>query len=92
MGFFVNPVVLRTSFANKPTFLEVLGRIREVTLGAYAHQELPFERLVEELQPDRSPSRSPVMQVMFAFEKSNREMANYEADTVRISSLVPKDQ
>ncbi len=73
IGFLVNNLVLRTNFANNPSFKELLAQVRETTLKAYEHQDVPFEQIVEALQPQRSLSHSPLFQVMFILQNTPME-------------------
>ncbi len=76
IGFFVNMIVLRTQFVGNPKFTELLEQVRQTSLDAYAHQDLPFEQLVEALQPSHSLSHAPILQVMFALENAPMEPMN----------------
>ena len=80
IGLFVSMLAIRTDFAGDPSFLELLGKVREVALDAFAHQDLPFEKLVEELQPERSLAHMPLFQTLFALQ-------NFPRSTLRLGSL-----
>jgi amino acid adenylation domain-containing protein len=93
IGFFVNTLVLRTNLADNPSFSQLLTRVREVAMDAYAHQDLPFEMLVEALQPERDLSHTPLFQVAFVLQntpKSEIEMTGLKVTDLPLENTTAK--
>jgi len=91
IGYFANTLAIRTSFDEPPEFTELLSMVRESCLGAYTHQDLPFEKLVEELNPERELSHTPVFQTLFAYEDSSEQklsLADIELNRIEIDNSV----
>ena len=87
IGFFANTVVIRTKLKDNPSFNELLQRVKESSLRAYSHQELPFERLVEELQPERDLSYTPIFQVMFVHQNNDVNISGMEVGDIEFEAI-----
>ncbi len=85
IGYFVNPVVIRTNLADDPIFSDLLNQVRQTTLAAFEHSDYPFPLLVEKLQPVRDAGQSPLFQVMFAWQKTTRLVNGHEITSFALS-------
>ena len=85
IGFFINTLVFRTNLSNNPSFTELLQQVREVALGAYTHQDLPFDKLVAELKLERNSNRSPLFQVWFVLQ--NAPVSNLELEGLNLNLI-----
>jgi len=93
IGFFINLLAVRTDLSGNPTFRELLGRVREGLLEAYSHQEVPFPKVVQEIQPERSATHNPIVQVLFVMQnipRAKRELAGVQVDAFEVPITTSK--
>src|SRR5262249_52909066 len=90
IGFFVNMLVMRSDINGGDTYNELLARVKATALAAYAHQDLPFERLVQELQPERNPHQTPLFQVVFSLQNAAAAESSLEGLTLTPFELETK--
>jgi non-ribosomal peptide synthetase component F len=93
IGFFINLLPVRTDLSGNPTFRELLGRVRDSLLEGYANQEVPFAKIVQELQPERSTSHNPIVQVLFVMQnipRPRRELAGLELEPFEVPLTTSK--
>ena len=93
IGFFINLLAVRTDLSGNPTFRELLGRVRERLLEAYAHQEVPFPKIVQDLQPERSATHNPIVQVLFVMQnipRARREFAGLQLEGFEVPITTSK--
>ena len=92
IGFFINNLVLRTDLSGDPSFRDLIDRVREVALAAYANQDAPFERVIEELRPDRDPSRTPLFDVLLVLHKTPvaRRLSGLQIEQLPVTTATAK--
>ena len=93
IGFFINLLAVRTDLSGNPTFRELLGRVREGLLEAYAHQEVPFPKIVQDIQPERNATHNPIIQVLFVMQnipRAKRELAGLQVEYFEVPLTTSK--
>lgn len=87
IGFFLNHLVMRTDLSGDPSFRELLKRVRDVALGAYAHQDIPFDKVVEAVKPERDMSYTPLFQILFVLQNASRQVFKLSGMTISLMKI-----